>query len=98
MIKLNLRLLKQQDQSMTDLEKRLHELYSDANRAEKNEFSLLAGRLLAALTSDDGKDVEFLADRLAVSCETLDDLRLLMYNAGRLMHELGERLNKASGE
>lgn len=97
MIKLNLQSLKQQDRSI-DLEKRLNELYSDASRSEKNEFSLLAGRLLAALTSSDSKDVEFIADHLAISCKTMDDLKHLMYNTGVLMRELGERLNAASGE
>lgn len=92
MIKLNLQLLKQQDRTMTDLEKRLNELYSDVSWSEKNEFSLLAGRLLAALTSDNKEDLEFIADHLAVSRETLDDLKHLMYNTGALMHELNERL------
>lgn len=91
MIKLDLRSI-DPEQSGVDFAVKLSELYGIGSDKVWHKFTHLSRELLTGLISEDVSDLESIADHLAVSCETADDLKNLMYNTGALMHELNERL------
>lgn len=104
MIKLNLQPTDIQGYTQTaiDIDRGMNNLYID-NPAQRNEFLLLAKKLLAALLtppplSDVGyDDLNAVADHLADSCQTVDDVYDLSVQFNVLSFLMKRRVQKRRG-